>query len=435
MSTPPALPLSEPPGRGPLRVGFSGGLDSSALLHRLAQGLAAGARTALRAIHVHHGLEPQADAWAAHCEAACAALGVGIDIVHVDVDRRSGEGLEAAARHARYAAFAAHLPVDGVLALGHHQADQAETFLLRALRASGPDGLAGIPAARPFAGGWLWRPLLAQPREALLAYATAHGLRWIEDPGNTRDDADRNFLRNRVLPLLRQRWPDAGAAFSTAAALQADTVALLDDEDARALADARTLDPAVLRIQPLQALPAPRLARVLRRWSASLALAPLPASGAAWCATTLARPADDRQPRFDWAGCRLQRWRGLLHGGRPLPPLPDDFARPWNGAAPLHLPGGGLLSVHGEPPAAMPWRVHARRGGERIRLPGRAHSHTLRHVLQALAIPPWVRAQLPLLSDADGRLLAAGDLAFDAHFDAWLREHRLGLRWTPAAGP
>lgn len=434
MSASSALPLSEPPGRGPLRVGFSGGLDSSVLLHRLAHGLADDARAALRAIHVHHGLEPQADAWAAHCEAACAALGVGIDIVHVDVDRRSGDGLEAAARHARYAAFAARLPVDGVLVLGHHRADQAETFLLRALRASGPDGLAGIPPARPFAGGWLWRPLLTQPRDALLAYATAHGLRWIEDPGNARDDADRNFLRNRVLPLLRERWPGADVAFSAAAALQGDTVALLDDEDARALADARTLDPAVLRVQPLQALPAPRLARVLRRWTASLALAPLPASGLAWCAATLEHPADDRQPRFDWAGCRLQRWRDLLRGTRPLPPLPDGFTAPWGGIAPLRLPGGDLLYLQGEAPAAMPWRVHARRGGERIRLPGRTHSHALKHVLQALAIPPWVRARLPLLSDANGCLLAAGDLAFDARFDVWLREHRLGLRWTRAAG-
>src|SRR5690606_29045284 len=117
----------------------------------------------LRALHVHHGLHPDADAWAAHCEAACAALQVPLAVERVLVERASGLGLEAAARGARRAAFARALGEGEVLALAHHRDDQAETFLLRALRASGPDGLAAMRPWLRFAGGWMWRPLLEQP--------------------------------------------------------------------------------------------------------------------------------------------------------------------------------------------------------------------------------------------------------------------------------
>ena len=197
-----ALALPPPPLQRPLLVGYSGGLDSTALLHLLAR---EPAHRGLRAIHVHHGLQPEADAWADHCARTCAALGIGLEIVRVQVARDTGEGLEAAARRARMAAFAQALENDGVLALAHHRDDQAETFLLRALRASGSDGLGAMRPWRRFGPGWLWRPLLDLPRQALVDYARAHGLDWIEDPSNASDDHDRNYLRRRVLSLLRER--------------------------------------------------------------------------------------------------------------------------------------------------------------------------------------------------------------------------------------
>ena len=257
-----ALALPPPPLQRPLLVGYSGGLDSTALLHLLAR---EPAHRGLRAIHVHHGLQPEADAWADHCARTCAALGIGLEIVRVQVARDTGEGLEAAARRARMAAFAQALENDGVLALAHHRDDQAETFLLRALRASGSDGLGAMRPWRRFGPGWLWRPLLDLPRQALVDYARAHGLDWIEDPSNASDDHDRNYLRRRVLSLLRARWPQADAALSQAAALQRETTALLDQGDRQALAAARTVDPAWLDAGRLATLPAARRARALRR--------------------------------------------------------------------------------------------------------------------------------------------------------------------------
>jgi len=185
---------------GPVLVGFSGGLDSSVLLHRLNQETTLAGR--LRAIHVHHGLHPEADAWQRQCEAVCAAWSIPLTCIRVHVNRHSGNGLEAAARAARHAAFADAMEPDTILALAHHQDDQAETMLLRALRGSGVDGLAAMRAWRHFANGWLWRPLLNVPRARLHTWASTHDLTWIDDPGNADTRFDRNYLRIRPIRVI-----------------------------------------------------------------------------------------------------------------------------------------------------------------------------------------------------------------------------------------
>lgn len=414
-----------------LWVGYSGGMDSTVLLHALAQRGAGTGRT-LGAVHVHHGLSAQADAWAAHCEATCQAVGVGLRVVRVQVDAGSGRGPEAAAREARRAAFASVLAPGDVLALAHHQNDQAETWLLRALRGSGPDGLAAMRSWSMAGPLHLWRPWLAVPRADLQAYAARHGLRWIDDPSNADTRLDRNHLRHAVMPALAARWPHAGAALAQSAAQCADAAAVLDEEDAHALAQARTLDPATLRIDPLRGLPALRRARVLRRWIRDCGLPPLPRRGVE-AAEAHMEARRDAQPVFDWHGTRLQAWNGLLRAAPIVAPLAADWRAQWDGAAPLTLPGGGTLALVGAPAFDAPVQVRARRGGERITLPGRTHSHALKHVLQDLGVPPWVRARLPLLCGADGAVVAGADLVYAAGFDAGLRARGARLHWDDPA--
>lgn len=430
---PPPDTLPIPPDtemRGVL-VGFSGGLDSCVLLHLLARQPAMRER-GLRAIHVHHGLHADADAWAEHCRKVCLSLDVPLQIVHVEVARDSGQGIEAAARAARRRAFAETLGENEILALAHHQDDQAETFLLRALRASGTDGLAAMRPWRRFGHALLWRPLLETPRSALLAYARTHNLRWIEDPSNSNVDCDRNFLRHRILPLLRERWPEPEAALARSAQLSAETQTLLDEGDAEALASARTLDPQTLSAPRLLTLPRARRARVLRRWIESLALPPLPAQGVSQIETVLLAATDDRESEFAWHGAVIRRWRDLLHASVQCAPLPEDWRVAWDGQAPLVLPDGGLLFLEGTNGFESPLEAGTRRGGERIALPGRTHSHALKHVLQDLGVPPWERKHLPILRNAAGEVLAAGDLVYSATFDTWLRARGARVCWrTP----
>ncbi|MEL1263877.1 tRNA lysidine(34) synthetase TilS [Pseudoxanthomonas putridarboris] len=423
------LRLPAPARQAPVCVGFSGGLDSWVLLHALAND-AQQRRHGLRAVHVHHGLHAQADDWAAHCQRMCDALGIGLLIVRVHVERDSGDGPEAAARRARHRAFADALDPGDILATAHHRDDQAETFLLRALRASGPDGLAAMRPWRAFAGGWQWRPLLDTPRAALLAYARQHALTWIEDPSNQRLDFDRNFLRHQVMPLLRQRWPHADETFARSAMLCGEASDLLTAEDAAALAQARTADPAALRVDVLATWPASRRARVLRLWVEQNALPPLPAEGVAHIETDLLTAGPDARAEFAWQGAVIRRWRGLLHAERQRPALAPDWQAEWDGRGPLALPDDGALALEGAADAFdAPLRLTARHGGERITLPGRSHSHALKDVLQTQGIPPWERRRLPLLWAPDGALWAVGDLVLSDGCDAWLRQRGARLHW------
>ncbi len=424
----PSLVLSPLPVAGPVWVAFSGGLDSTVLLHRLAQDRVV-RRHGLQAVHVHHGLRPEADAWAAHCEAQCSTLDVPLQVHRVQVDTDAGEGVEAAARRARHAVFAAIMQAGDIIALAQHRDDQAETFLLRALRASGPDGLGAMRPWRAFGAGWLWRPLLDTPRSALEAYAHAASLSWIEDPSNADTAFDRNFLRQEVLPLLRTRWPQVDAAFARSAALNADAAGLLAAQDRHLLARAATADPAALQVAPLRDACSASRARVLRQWIAARSLPALPAEGIARIDADLLGARADAQAEFAWHGAIVRRWRGLLHAERQRPALPDEWQADWDGAARLALPDGGSVWLEGgHDPLDVPLRVTARRGGERIALPGRPHRHALKDVLQSRGVPPWERRQLPLLWQGD-TLWAAGDLVLSAACDAWLRTHGRRLAW------
>jgi tRNA(Ile)-lysidine synthase len=316
-----------------------------------------------------------------------------------------------------------------VLVTAHHRDDQAETFLLRALRGSGPDGLAAMRPWRKFASGWHWRPLLETPRDDLLAYAQQHGLPWLDDPSPDDTRHDRNFLRQRILPLLRERWPQADASFARSAVLNADAVELLDQEDALALAMVRSVDPQALSASALLELTAPRRARVLRRWIEALGFPPLPGEGVAQIETDLLHARADARARFVWRDVVIERWRDLLHVQRRREPLPAGWSTEWDGSGSLPLPGGDILELEGSDALPSSFRVSARRGGERILLPGRAHSHALKNVLQELGVPPWEREALPLVHDRAGALVAVADFAYSADFDTWLRELGARLHW------
>ena len=193
-------------GVGPARwlVAFSGGIDSSVLLHALAS---ASDGTPVVAIHIDHGLHPDSAAWSQHAETFSTALGVEFITRAVSLDPKLPQGTEAAARDARYQAFYELVEDDDCLLSAHHERDQAETLLLNLMRGSGPAGLAGIRVTQSFGRGQLLRPMLGVSGDDIAAYASAEGLTWIEDPSNADTRFDRNFIRREVMPLLRTRWP------------------------------------------------------------------------------------------------------------------------------------------------------------------------------------------------------------------------------------
>lgn len=272
-------------------VAFSGGLDSTVLLHQLVQWRTENLGVTLRAIHVHHGLSANADAWVTHCENVCQQWQVPLVVERVQL-AQEGLGIEAQARQARYQAFARTLLPGEVLVTAQHLDDQCETFLLALKRGSGPAGLSAMAEVSEFAGTRLIRPLLARTRGELEQWALAHGLRWIEDESNQDDSYDRNFLRLRVVPLLQQRWPHFAEATARSAALCAEQESLLDELLADDLAHCQTSQGA-LQIAPMLAMSDARRAAIIRRWLAGKNAPMLPATR--WCGSG-----------------RKWRWRGKM---------------------------------------------------------------------------------------------------------------------------
>ena len=416
---------------GPLCVAFSGGPDSTALLHALAALPQARAR-GLRALHVDHGLHPDSTTWAAHCRQVCAALGMDCAVLRVHVDRNAGEGIEAAARHARYAALGDALHADEWLLLGHHRDDQAETVLLKLLRGAGPEGLGGMRAIRPLGRGRLWRPLLALPRASLRAHVTADGLACIDDPSNADRSLARNRLRHEVLPQVLQTWPHAIDSILHSAALSRTAADSLQARWLEALDALRDPHAGSLEVSGWLALDAAVREPLLDHWLHAQGLsAPTAAQRRQIERQCHARPG--QQPCIRWAETELHIWRGRLWARRvPATPCDPTWERTWHGE-PIELPDGSTLAL--DPPAALspPVQVRLRRGGERIKPAGEAHTRELRDLFQRAGMPPWQRGDCPLLY-ADGELVAVADRWLSARGAALFDGIGSRPRWLASTG-
>jgi len=392
----------EEAGEASLLVAYSGGPDSTALLHALAT---RAPRPALRALHVDHGLHAESGVWALHCRRFCASLDVPFEAIRVTVDLTRGEGIEAAARRARLAAFAAAVKPGERLVLAHHRDDQVETVLLKLLRGAGPEGLAGMRACRPLGAGLLWRPLLELPRTVLLDHVAGFALDTVHDPSNDDPRIARAYLRGTVLPALLAQWPQAAASIAHSARLCGDAAEALRDGWLAALdrlGDERgTLDAA-----GWLALPAAWRSPLLDHW--------LHAAGLS-APTTAQREALERQvreagaerlPLVAWADTEVRVWRGRLWAMRRHASFDEGWSAPWSGE-PLALPGGGTLALSGGH-LDTPATVRYRRGGETLRPHGDRHTRELRDLFQQAAVPPWERPRIPLV-EARGRLVAVAD--------------------------
>lgn len=393
-----------------IHLAFSGGLDSSVLLHLLAANRDR-LNVQLAAIHVHHGLQAQADAWGRHCESTCRALHIPLKQIELGLEVKAGESIEAQAREARYQALASAMGQGDLLLTAQHRDDQAETLLLQLLRGSGPAGLASMPRRSRFGPGWLVRPLLDISRAELQTYANAHQIDWVEDPSNQDLRFDRNFIRHQLMPLLRKRWPAASVTVARSARLSSELQQLGDELAAQDMQACQGLWSGTLSVAALQSLSAPRLRSLLRHWVKRQGGAMPGSRHLQRILDECLKCREDAQPIVHWADQEVRRFHGALFLGKPLPPHDPRQVIPWLDEKPLVLPAGiGQLRL--EPAAqgvsAAQWHsarveVHFRQGGERCLSAGFAHHRTLKNLLHDWLVPPWERDRLPLVY-LDGRL-------------------------------
>lgn len=398
-------------GCGAILLAYSGGLDSSVLLHLLvAERQRSG--LAIRAAYIHHGLNPLADSWAEHCRQQCERWQVPFASLSVTVETQNG-GIEAAARTARYQALQAHLQEGETLLTAQHLDDQSETFLLALKRGSGPAGLSAMAAHSTLGHYRLVRPLLGFSRLQLEAYALRHQLHWIEDDSNQDERFDRNFLRRQILPRLTQRWPHFSSAVARSAELCAEQEQLLDELLEESLQRLCQPDGA-LSIDGLVQLSPVRRFALLRRWLAQKG-ATMPSREQLqrlWDEVAMSR--QDAEPVLQLHQQQIRRFRQHLYL-LPLMASLQDRILPWQPTScSLSLPdnlGTLLLADSG-------MTVRAPENGETVsirfstrgtvHIVGRAHGRHIKKLWQELGVPPWWRDRTPLVFYNEQMIAAVG---------------------------
>ena len=419
-----------------LALGLSGGLDSVTLLSILLE-LAPALKFSLRAVHVNHGISPNAARWAEFCGGLCTRLGVPLQLESVDISPHRHLGLEGAARRSRHEAFA-RVDADFVV-LAQHSDDQAETLLLRLLRGAGLRGLAAMPPLRSISGtrARLLRPLLAVSRAEIETHARLRGLEWVEDESNADTIRRRNFLRHDVFPLLERQFPGARATIARAAAHLAEARELLD-EMARADFE-RCAGAEGVNVADLQDLGDARAKNLLRYWCETKNMEPLSAARTGELLRQLRESRPDARVGLAVPGWTFLRYRERLYLRRASPALGRSLREVWDGANALPMLSlGGVLKFKPEEGRGLSLaklragRVTARlrQGGERLRLDAGRPRRTLKNLFQERGIPPWRRDHLPLIYCGD-ELASVPGVGDACEFRAVPGEAGLIVTWEP----
>ncbi|WP_455216957.1 tRNA lysidine(34) synthetase TilS [Kaarinaea lacus] len=424
-------------------VAYSGGLDSHVLLHALASDRERMGGAELIAIYVNHGLSPNSEQWAEHCEIQCNNLDVTFRQYKVDATPDEGESPEAVAREVRYNAFSEFMKPGDCLLTAHHQDDQAETLLIQLLRGAGPRGLAAMPVISDFASGWHARPMLGIGRAELEEYANMHKLQWVNDESNFDTGFDRNYLRHEVMPLLKQRFPSAAATLSRTSQLCAEAAELLAES---ARQDYRSVDLGEnrLSVNDLYELGELRARNVLHQWFRDHGFATPAAAHMQRVWEDVVCTADDSCPLVSWHDVEVRRYRDVIYVSHEMKPHDASQELQWRIEEPLEITGLGLLTTKSQRAddgslclseqllAGRGVDVRFRQGGEEIQPAGRQGHHILKKLFQEEGIPPWERDRLPLLYLGD-ELIAVADLWIAEGFQAEPGSLGYAISWAPGA--
>lgn len=402
-------------------IGYSGGVDSHVLLHLLAN--IPELKHKLYAVYVHHGLQTSADEWAIHCQQIAEDFGVHFKHLKVNAQALPGQSPEEAARNARYQAFKKLLGKNDLLIFAQHRDDQLETVLLQLFRGAGLKGLSGMPTATNFAEGILIRPLLDVDQKTIKDYALQHKLQWVEDPSNLDTQFDRNYLRHTVIPLLEQRWPSLDKTVARVAEHCANAQMQLSSNAKQQMHLIYDVDKQCLSIIGLQKYELLTQQLIIREWLDLLG-ARMP-SQKVMCAIQkdILQARADANPLIQHDGYSIQRYRDGLYlvALKKTPNLKQIIT--WiDKSQHLNLPDNGLLEIKAEKQgiAKAVWQqnsvqVRYRHGGEKMILPKRSGSHSLKKLYQETGLAPWLREAMPLIY-INGELAAVAGYWVSADF-------------------
>ena len=414
-----------------LFVAYSGGVDSTVLLHVLCS-YRDHLDLELVALHADHQLQDSSCEWRTHCQSFCAKLGIPFQEHKFEIRDIRGIGLEAAARKARYSWFLERTG-GAVLVTGHNQDDQAETVLFRLVRGSGAHGLAAISQTSEIQGNLIARPLLCESRADIEAYAEHWDLPYIKDDSNCDVSIDRNYIRHQIMPLFRKRWPAVDKTISRAAdhlqsqrllvttGVRSDLQACKSDERVCILGDFGRL-----KLDALAGLGNPRIADVLRYWIRQYRMEVPNTARLMELIRQIRETGGSRRCMIRWRDGELRTYRALLHLVPPQPGPAFPGTRAWSTDESIDIVAAGIrlrsvlrrgrglrISVPGVAGLRLDWRAK----GEKIRPIGSPHNRSVKNLFQQAGIPPWERIRIPGLYVGQ-KLVCIPGLAVDSKYAA-----------------
>ena len=394
-------------------VAYSGGMDSTALLYALSQ---IGDGIPIIAIHINHQINKDSDTWEQHCRKNALSYGVNFESFKIDLNYNSGKGLEATLRESRYKIFQDFIMEGDWLLTAHHQSDQTETLMLNLFRGSGVSGLSAINTLRKFYSGNLVRPLLEINRKYLKEYVLKNDLSWLDDPSNYDNDFDRNYLRNKIIPQLEDRWPSLDkrlakvAKFSFEAKLSIEELAKID------LENTGTID--CYNIELLRDLPKTRQRNLIRYSLNKMNLPSPPFNQLMEITKIITKYSNNSHPLISWKGAQIRCYRDFLY---LLPKsslnleLKGQKFFPHNDSLCLGENMGQISLVPSQKVGIDPniaelgLEINFRNGGENIHPIDSKHDRKLKKLLQERKVFPWLRDKIPLLLHK-GEIVCVGDL-------------------------
>lgn len=380
-----------------LWIGFSGGVDSTVLLHVLTQNPLL--KSKVHAIHFNHNLHLDAKQWEGHCQGICKLWDIPLDIYHLQI--KGKENLEERARELRYQQFISLVQANDALILGHHHDDQAETLLLQLFRGAGIEGLSAMAALRDLPNGKLIRPFLQRARADLIKYAENNNLIWIEDPSNQQVHFARNFIRHEVIPLIEKRWPKVKSALNRTAfhvARAGEHLATLAANDS-----GQSLNNPYLHLDSIKELSHEKLNNILRTWLKNQGVKMPSTLQMDILINEVIFAGQDRNPEIVGDGYTIRRYKNKLYFVEPLKEASKDYVIK---QALLELENKGFYNS-----LALPISVRFRKGGETIIF--RKQRKNLKKLFQELQIPPWERDQIPLIYIGDELSIVVGYIMSD----------------------
>ncbi len=418
-----------------LWLAYSGGMDSSVLLH-LFYSNKEKIRHKIEVLYVNHGLQQEADDWSVFCQKQCEEYDFPFTELKVSESCPKGESVEAWAREKRYQLIDDIMEPNDVLFSGHHKDDQVETFFLQALRGAGVRGLSAMPLIKKKKNTFYVRPLLVYSREEIKHYANEHDLNWQEDKSNSDSRYDRNYFRHNLAAVIEEKWPAYRDTINRLIENQKETRLILDELAIEDINNAKNDNEISLDINTIKTLSKARQKNLIFVWLEQLGLQTPGSRHIEKIISDIINSDLDKSPCVNWPDVEIRRYKNTLYALKAMQNYDADTEFKWQPESILNIFEETLIAKRAKGIGISQNKVNGhdfivrfRKGGEKIKPGHSSHSKTVKQLFQERSVLPWYRNKIPLVY-VNNELVAIPGFCVDKKYIAEKDEAAWDIHWS-----